>query len=438
MTLYISRRAKLKFNLRVYYEDARNFMLCIIAALTLIALGLFCACMVLDSQYKRVNIEAGEYFSAEDIFGEGARFGADFDGDCINHAGVYYFTVMTEKGERTVRLSVKDTKAPEITVKDVCFAVGGEFPRPEEYIDTVYEPDDFTGEYLTELPKLTSPGEHEMQIRFTDASGNKTEVFTVKMKQIYDNEPPIVDASPLIICEVGGAVEYKPYVTLSDNCIGELSFEVDESGLDLGVVGEYTVYITGKDGVGNKTEKIPVTVKVIDGYDEKKLDEMLSELVDEIDIEGKSREDICREIYEIVRERLIYTGDSEKGDVNAAAYRALVGGGGDCYSFYALSKLLFDRCGIENLGIQRLPTTSGDHYWSYVNIGEGDEDRWYHFDATPLKVDRYDHSGCLLTEKQINAYSRARRDFYLYDRDAYPTAEEDIITPTPRLEELYE
>ncbi len=437
MTVYICRRAKWKFNLKVYYEDARNFMLCVIAVLSLIALGLFTACMVLDSRYKRVNIEAGEYFSAEDIFGDGARFGSDFDGDCINHAGVYYFSVSTGDGERTVRLSVKDTKAPEVTVKDVSFAVGGEFPHPEDFIESIYEPDDYTGEYLSELPKLKSPGEHEMKVRFSDASGNKTEVFTVKMRQIYDNEPPKLDVSELIVCEVGGTLEYKPYITLTDNCIGELSFDVDESGLDLSSAGEYTVYVTGKDGVGNKTEKIPVTVNVVERYDENELEAMLDGMLDEIAAEGKSGEDICRAVYELVRKSIIYTGGSEKGDVKRAAYRALIGGGGDCYSFFAVSKLLFERCGIESLDVSRLSCAEGEHYWNLVNIGGEGGDRWYHFDATPLRADKYDHSGCLLTEKQIDAYSSVRRGFYIYDRDMYPTVSNEIITPTPRLEELY-
>ncbi len=438
MTVYISRKANLKFNIKAYYEDVRNFMLGVIIALAVIALGLFIACMALESQFKRVNIEAGEYFSAEDIFGDGSRFNSDFDPDFVNHAGVYYFTASTPKGVKTVRLSVKDTQAPLVTVKDVYFAVGGNFPDPKEFIDTVYEPDDFTGEYLNDLPEMTTLGSHEMQIRFTDASGNKSEIFTVKMTQIYDNKAPDVEVSPLIVCEVGGSIEYKPYITLSDNCIGELTFDVDESALDLSKVGEYTVYIMGRDGVGNQSEKIAVTVNVIETYNKDRLDEMLDDIIDDISPEEKTKEQICREIYKEVRRLLIYTGDSQKGDIEAAAYHALVGGGGDCYSYFAVSKLLLEGCGIETRDVERIPSPSGDmHYWNIVNIGDEGTDRWYHFDATELRVDRYDHSGCLLTEKQIEAYSSVRKDFYRYDRDLYPKAEEKIITPTPRLEEFY-
>ncbi len=444
MTVYISRKAKIKFNLRVRYEDARNFLVLLITALSVTALGLIIACTVLGSRFTRVDIEAGERIDAEELFGKGAYFGMDYEHDFVNRPGVYYFTAITEKGEETVRLSVKDTRAPEVTLRDVYFALGrdggGELllPTPMDFIESVYEADSFKGEFLSEMPDLKKPGEYKMQVQFTDASGNKTEIFEVKMIQISDNQPPEIDASPLIVTPLGEAVTYKPYVALSDNCIGELSFEVDESQLILSEVGEYPVYITGRDYVGNRSERVRVTVKVVDSYDEKALDELLDDIVEELDIEDKSREEICRGIYKTVRKALLYTGDSQKGDIERAAYYALMGGGGDCYSYFALSKLLLERCGIENIDIQREEGYTEDtHFWSLVNIGDDGEDRWYHFDATELRADRYEHSGCLLTDKQVDAYSRVRGYFYQHDKRGLPETSREIITPTPRLEELY-
>lgn len=439
MTVKFNEKTGIKLNIRLKRESFVKAMVIVTVILAVAAVGLCIAIASLESQYTRFRIEAGDRITAEDIMGEGASFGEDFDPDCTNHAGVYYFTVYTQSGAERIRLSVKDTKAPEVVTRDVCFAVGGEMPTPIDFIESVYEPDDFTGEFLDELPDTKKPGEHTLRVRFTDASGNKTDVLSVKMTEIYDNQPPEMDVSPLIVCEVGGTVIYKPYVTLSDNCIGKLSFSVDESGLDLSSAGDYDVYFTGRDGVGNMTERQRVTVRVVDAYDEKVLGDLLEELVDEIDPEGKSAEKICRDVYKLVRDMLIYTGDSQKGDIDRAAYSAILGGGGDCYSYFALSKLLLGRCGIETLDIERAEGyTEGTHYWSLVNIGVEGKDAWYHFDATELQSDRYDHSGCLLTEKQINAYSRARDHFYVYDKNGYPEVSDKIITPTPRLEELYE
>ncbi len=435
MTVYISRKAKIKFNIKCYYEDARNFLLLVIGALSLTAIVLFTVCMVLNSRFTRVSIEAGDRFFAEDIMGEGAVFGDDFDPDCLDKAGVYYFTIKTPMGYESVRLSVKDSKAPKITLRDAYFAVGGDFPAPLDFIESADEAGEIEGEYLTPFPELKKPGEHIMKVRYSDSAGNKTEVYEVKMIQIYDNEPPKMTLSPMIICEVGEAIEYKPHVKLSDNCVGELSFEVDESGLDLSHAGDYTVKLTGKDAVGNKTEAVQIKVRVLEGFDKNLLDDMLDEIVGGLSLDGESPESICREIYAFVRKELSYTQSGIKGDIERAAYHALMGGGGDCYSYFALSKLLFERCGIENLDVERARGyTEGTHYWSLVNIGEGQEERWYHFDATELKPDRYEHSGCLLTERQIDAYTKVREHFYTYDKGGYPTVSEEIITPTPRLD----
>ena len=438
MTVYINKKTGKKFNISIYYGDFHRIMLSVIAALSIIAIGLLVGIISLESQFKRVDIEAGESISAEKIAGEGASFGDDFDPGCVNHAGVYYFTVYRADGAERIRLSVKDTRAPEVVLKDVYFAIGGEMPTPIDFIESVNEPDDFGGEFLDELPDLKKPGEYTVRVRYYDVSGNQTEIFTVTMHNAYDRTPPEMELSPLIVCEVGESIAYKPYVALSDKFIGKLSFSVDESELDLSQAGEYTVYITGRDAIGNMTERQAVSVCVVDTYSEAKLNLLLDELVQEISPEGKSREKICREIYDTVRDLMVYTGDSPKGDVKRAAFRAIVGGGGDCYSYFALSKLLLEKCGIETLDVQRARGYTEDtHYWNLVNIGEEGKDEWYHFDATELKKDRYTHSGCLLTEKQIKAYSRARAYFYEYDKLGYPDVSEKIITPTPRLEELY-
>ncbi len=444
MTLYISRKANLKLNVGFEREGAIRILLCVITVLTVIALALVIACMCINSQLVRVYIEAGEYLSPADILGEGSSFGDDYDPDCVNRAGVYYFTAIKEGKAHKVRLSVKDSKAPQVTLKDVCFAVnrddGGAvfYPDPLDFIDSFYEPNGLKGEFITPMPEMKRLGEYPMQVQYSDASGNKTEIYDVKMIQITDTEPPRIDASPLIVCEVGGAVEYMPYVTLTDNCVGELSLRVDESKLDLAAVGDYTVYITARDRVGNESEAAAIKVCVVEAYDEKALDELLDELLEDISPEGKTFEQICRDIYRTVRRELVYTGDSQKGDVKRAAYHALMGGGGDCYSYFALSKLLFERCGIENLDVERVSGVGeGEHFWSLVNIGDSDNPVWYHFDATELRIDRYDHSGCLLTDKQIQAYSKAREGFYQYDKNGLPSVSEKIITPTASLEPLY-
>ena len=68
-----------------------------------------------------------------------------------------------------------------------------------------------------------------------------------------------------------------------------------------------------------------------------------------------------------------------------------------------------------------------------VNIGDEGEERWYHFDATVMRQD-YAINSCLLTDAQLEAYSRLRSGFYRYDKSKYPTVESEIITENANLD----
>lgn len=269
MTLHIIKKAGIKLNIRVYYDVMKDIVIKVIISLSAVAIVLFAACLILELQYTRHYIEAGEELKASDIFamGDDARFGKDFDPECLNEAGVHYFTVITKNGERRVRLRVMDTKAPEVKVKDIKVGIGGELPRPEDFIDEVYEPGGFKGEYVSVPDNTDRIGFYNVKIRFTDASGNKTGVFTVKFERVLDNESPVIEVESPIIIERGGSVDYSAYVTISDNCAGELRLEFDESDLDTGTVGDYTVYVIGIDAIGNKSEREAIEVSVVESLE---------------------------------------------------------------------------------------------------------------------------------------------------------------------------
>jgi hypothetical protein len=144
----------------------------------------------------------------------------------------------------------------------------------------------------------------------------------------------------------------------------------------------------------------------------------------------------CRAIYDYVQNNIAYVNTSTKGDWKYAAYMALFSTGtGDCYSYFAAAKAFFQRLGIENMDIQRLPGyTDNTHFWSLVNIGTAESPVWYHFDATRLTAN-YNVSGCLLTDAQVKAYDawRAGDYFRIYDTSKYPATATRIITEIPEL-----
>ncbi len=263
MKIYLSRRKNIKFNIKIYSETAKQYLLYAIAGLLVLCVITGTICLCLELQFKRYTIEAGQKVTAADITGDAnAYFEGTHDPDIFDHAGVYYIYINTKGKQLKVRLKVRDTKAPKITVKDVYFAVGAPFPEPEEFIDTVVEADDFSGKYLTELPKLTSIGRHTVKVQFTDRSGNKTQVFEVTMIQKYDTEPPKLEAPSVITTTPNTPIDYDKYIKLTDDCTGKLSYTVDESSLDLSREGEYTVTVTATDAVGNKSDKYTLRVEV--------------------------------------------------------------------------------------------------------------------------------------------------------------------------------
>lgn len=268
MTLFISKKAGIKFNIKVYYTVMKDIVIKVIIGLSILALLLAAACIVLELQYTRYYVEAGSKVSAEDIMGDGARFGGDFDPGCLNHAGVHYFTVIANGRERTVRLRVIDTKAPVVKVRDVKIALTGENPRPEDFIESIIEADNYYGEYISIPEDTRKIGEYSARVRFIDASGNKSGIFEVRFRRDTDNEAPVVEVSSPIEVELGGVVDYASHITLRDDFVGELRFEVDEGELDTSVKDTYTVYVTGIDAIGNRSERVPVKIIVVEKADD--------------------------------------------------------------------------------------------------------------------------------------------------------------------------
>lgn len=232
--------------------------------LTLAAIILGAICLILNAQFKRVTHEAGDTLLASDIMrGESVSFGEDYDPDCLSRPGVYFFTVTNEKREIKVRLKVVDTKAPEIKVKNVLFAIEGSLPTPEDFVDTAVEADSFTGEFMSDIPEIKAPGKYEMKVRYSDPSGNKTEIFEVLMTLIYDTEPPKLTLSEDKTVFVGETVDYYSMVSVTDNCVGEIELVIDSSEVNVSEAGEYYVYFTAKDQSSNQCERARAVVRVI-------------------------------------------------------------------------------------------------------------------------------------------------------------------------------
>ncbi len=331
------------------------------------------------------------------------------------------------------------TDDPAIEVRDLTWGIGGRLPVASDFVKQL--PDGASVRFSEEY-RFSELGEHRITLIVTLENG-KEEMREVALSLVRDTEPPEILGVGDLVAYLGDGIPYRSGVTVSDNCDGEVTLEVDSSAVCLDQEGEYPVTYKATDLAGNQTE-ITVTLYL---YREDITEEMLYAMLDpylanEVPSSG-SLEQKVRAIYHFVYYHVAYDAHSDKSSWVRAAYEGLRTGKGDCYTYFALSKACFERLGIENMDIQRtIGIVDERHYWNFVNIGTEDAPRWYHFDA--CRLSGVQHSGCLLTELQINAYTAQRTDdagnrnyFYAYDSSKYPAAETEIITPTPALEPYY-
>ena len=241
-----------------------------------------------------------------------------------------------------------------------------------------------------------------------------------------DVTPPEIHGVRPIVTFEGDAVSYRAGVSITDDTdlVPALSILTDE--VDLSTPGLYSVIYEATDDAGNITRE-ETTVEVRpkkEGYVPvdviyQKADEMIDVITDRT----SSQSEQCRDIYNWLRSHCVYTGDSDKSDVLQGAYQMYTTMKGDCFSFYAASKVLFDRLGIDNIDVRKVKASDrdSDHYWSLVSLDDGET--WYHFDCTP-RAGQYEDF-CLTSDAFLDEYSERHNGSHNRDMRLYP--------PTPEM-----
>ncbi|MCR5683633.1 MAG: transglutaminase family protein [Clostridiales bacterium] len=192
-------------------------------------------------------------------------------------------------------------------------------------------------------------------------------------------------------------------VSAVDETDGEVPVEADDSAVNWDELGEYSVVYKAWDQSGNYAQK---TVKVfVDGYrGDPVMIETVEALADDV-LAGLLTEDItdrekAERIYDWIVGHAHYYPSPEvidtMGKLPEAAYIGLTDGGGNCYTFFAMSEVLLTRAGIPNI-----PATldEPEHYWSLVRI----DGEWLHFDATPA-ISNPDFRLCLATDEEAEPF----------------------------------
>lgn len=329
----------------------------------------------------------------------------------------YYKVPLIYGGKRkNCLLIITDTAAPELTLKPVTLWVGDD-PSPAAFIDTLTDATRVNCMFVKK-PDCTMEGETKAVVLATDRAGNTARAETV-CQVVPDTEPPVISGAEDRKYYIGENVLYKSGVTAADNRDGDnVAVNVDISAVDPSAEGTYPVTYTATDRSGLTSS---VTVKYTFVFTREdavkhKLDALCETVISSIIKEGMDDRSKAKAIYDWTRKNIAYTGKSVKTSWYDCAYEGLSELKGDCYTYCCVCRILFDKVGMENMEVDRLPITkypNTHHWWNLVKV----DGEWYHIDASCQAAD---YTLFLVTTDELLRFSRQHDDSNLFDPEAYP------------------
>lgn len=390
----------------------------IIIILVILVAGVSIVNMLFSNKlYKIVKLEAGTRIQDISIFlkdkNAAATFATDIAAINMNSPGVHEIKIEVGKKIYSTKLEITDTVAPTaVVVNHEIWAK--EEKEAKEFVKNIVDATEVKV-YFKEEPDFSKAGDQEVLVILEDAGENKTEIkvaLTVKA----DTEPPKIEGTNDKTIFIGDTVAYREGVTVTDNRDENVKLELDTSSVNLKKAGDYEVVYKAKDSSGNTAEKtinVKVKEKAKTIVDKETLDELADKVLSVIITEGMSNKQKAKEIYKWTKSNISYTDSSDKSHWQKAAIQGFEKGKGDCFIYFATAQALLNRAGIQNQGVVKI---NKHHFWSLINLGDG----WYHFDTTPRKGDKEFYSLFMLTDAQVEEYSRNHGNSHVWDKTKYP------------------
>lgn len=232
-----------------------------------------------------------------------------------------------------------------------------------------------------------------------------------------DRDAPVLSGVHDITVYQGNTVSYLNGVTAADEVDPDPAVTVDSGAVDLSQPGTYQVVYTAVDASGNMSQATAM-VTVLESVELDAIYAAADAKLAEIIRENATTKERVHDIYAWARLNLSYGGHSDRTDWQQTAYSMLTNGRGDCFGYYAVTKLMFERLGIPNMDVRKVRNypEDSDHFWSLVSLDGGKT--WYHFDATPRAGAGDDF--CLVTDAFLDAYSDAHDGSHNRDKSLYP------------------
>ena len=382
---------------------------------------------------REAVIEAGSQIKIQDFFEScpaDARFVTDISNIDTNEPAVYQLKVFYDEAfEKDVVLRIEDHTAPKGIALPKSLYTTWKAPDAADCVGYLYDLSGIAKIEFEEEPVFKEGGDFNVPVLVTDVYGNTARIgvpFTV----IDDRTAPVLTGVKNIECFIDDEEpDFFEGIEATDDYDDDPVILIDDTKVDYENPGTYVVKYMAIDKAGNSTyqqaeltlkkpsktqTKTKVTVSESDditggggnsaggtsggtssGPSTKEKAQKLARKVLS-GLWGKDDVATARNIFNWVHSHIYYAHVPGRPSYAKAAYRGFSKRSGDCYVYYACSKMLLDLAGIPNMMVKRYPVTGSNHYWNLVKLNG----QWYHCDATVFKHRRTIYFMC--TDKQIN------------------------------------
>ena len=250
----------------------------------------------------------------------------------------------------------------------------------------------------------------------------QTQIETFRDSREDSQAPVILGAGDLTV-HVGETAAYFRGVTVQDDRDASPTLEVDSTRVDLSTPGVYPLYYTARNASGKETRlEVSVTVLPRETEEDGTIDLAVEEILTGILTPDMTRRQQVEAIYAWAKEHIRYAGHTSRVDYRQAGYEAITSGEGDCYGYFAATKLMLEALEIPNVDVRKEKRSDDDseHFWSLVSVDGGET--YYHFDATP-RVGQTEEL-CLVTDLFLDSFDTFHDGCHNRDKSLYPATPE--------------
>ena len=238
-----------------------------------------------------------------------------------------------------------------------------------------------------------------------------------------DSQAPVILGAGDLTVHVGETAAYFRGVTVQDDRDASPTLEVDSTRVNLSTPGVYPLYYTARNASGKETLlEVSVTVLPRETEEDGTIDLAVEEILTGILPPDMTRRQQVEAIYTWTKEHIRYAGHTSRVDYRQAGYEAITSGEGDCYGYFAATKLMLEALDIPNVDVckEKRSDDDSEHFWSLVSVDGGET--YYHFDATP-RVGQTEEL-CLVTDLFLDSFDTFHDGCHNRDKSLYPATPE--------------